>query len=159
MKTRNSYDWSLTSKEELARMYLDEGRSGSQIANRLGHGLTHSAVMGRLDRLGIKKGNNLTKKAAQEPRQAVRAPRKPSRPPRKPEPAAPLPLAPEPIFGRQVGLIESIEAAGPGLCRAPLASPTGPEFAYCNAAATQGDYCALHTSLFYQTPAERRRRN
>lgn len=155
MAKREKYDWSQTPDEDLRRMFVDENLSGSDIAERLGHGLTHSAVMGRLSRRGIKKGES---KPAKQP--------SPSRPIRlslnrkiskdslqttadQPDGIAPI--------SNSVDLINAMEAVENGRCRAPLGNPSRPGFAYCNTTATEGSFCAIHARLYYRMPAPHRR--
>lgn len=162
MARREGYDWSQTPDEELGRMFIDEGLSGTEIAERLGHGLTHSAVMGRLSRQGIKKGRQKPVKQAHPPRpRPVRlaARRRKAALPQDPRQTALTPSSDgfERVSSGPIGLIKAMEAAKSGLCRAPLASPALPEFAYCNAKATEGSYCALHARLYYRTASSHRR--
>jgi hypothetical protein len=156
------YDWSRTSKQELRSLYIDRGLDGSEIARLLGGGLTRSAVMGRLGRLGLKKGK---RKAA--PRRRRGPGGSASGTPGRSREAAPAPAvvaeagpvpetAPAPVGPR--GLVAAVEASDRAGCKAPSGDPGADGFAYCGAAVWEGDYCRRHAALFYRPPSGKERR-
>ena len=164
--------WTDERVEQLRQHWL-EGKSASQIANLLGHGLTRNAVIGKVHRLGLAG-------RAKSPSSAGRIPARPHRTRRagkpRPQPAvahrmvrgatalaiAPQALAePEPEtfegvvlpMSLRVTIIELREA----MCRWPLGDPASPEFRYCGSPVATGPYCAHHGRLAYQPAHERRR--
>jgi GcrA cell cycle regulator len=164
--------WTDERVEQLKQHWM-EGKSASQIANLLGHGLTRNAVIGKVHRLGLAGRAKSPASASLRPRQpASRAPRRHA----APRPAvghrivrgatalaiAPQSLAePEPEAFESVVLPMSVRVTiielKEAMCRWPLGDPTSPEFRYCGSPALSGPYCAYHSGLAYQPAQERRR--
>ncbi len=169
--------WTDDRVDQLKKLWA-EGLSASQIASRLGHGVTRNAVIGKVHRL------NLAGRATQ-PRSAVpRTPRKqrePSHPgrttgmpsmpsagatalkpmvrveaqPRQnalPEPK-PLRLVDLPRDGRVTILHLSDKT-----CKWPIGDPGSEEFCFCGHNPRDGSpYCEYHARLAYQPLQDRRR--
>jgi len=166
--------WTDERVEQLRQAWM-EGKSASQIASLLGHGLTRNAVIGKVHRLGLAGRAKSPSAAPAHPRppqvqqggraHAARV---------APQPAARIvrgatALAVQPhAFARaepqeiesvvlpmsvRVTIVELKEA----MCRWPLGDPTSPEFRYCGSPAHSGPYCPYHGGLAYQ-PADARRR-
>lgn len=129
--------WTDKRIDTLKKLWL-EGLSASQIAARLGEGVTRNAVIGKAHRLDL----------AARP-SPVKA--EPAKPAAKPARAAP---AEKP---QRVTLLKLTER----MCKWPIGHPGEPEFHFCGRRSQPGQpYCAHHASMAYQTPAPRRdRRN
>ena len=156
---------------ELLRQHWTEGKSASQIASLLGHGLTRNAVIGKVHRLGLAGRAKSPVSSAPRPRQAPvqqrpQAVRPPAVQPRLVQGATALAVAPAPIeeeaealdsvvlpMSLRVTIVELRET----MCRWPLGDPTSPDFRYCGSASQDGPYCAHHNRLAYQPAHDRRR--
>jgi len=153
---------------ELLRQHWIEGKSASQIANLLGHGLTRNAIIGKVHRLGLAGRAKAPGTAAPRPR-AAPAPRPPAA---RPAPqtrihgATALAMAPlqaeeeaealESVvlpMSLRVTIVELREA----MCKWPLGDPTTPDFRYCGSPSADGPYCTHHSRLAYQPAHDRRR--
>ena len=161
---------------ELLKQHWLEGKSASQIASLLGHGLSRNAIIGKVHRLGLAGRAKSSNQGGSHPRQsaAKHAPRRMA-PPRPPSIAPQivrganaLAIAAQPLtegepetfesvvlpMSLRVTIVELKEA----MCRWPLGDPTSPEFRYCGSpAASSGPYCAHHCGLAYQPAQDRRR--
>ena len=161
---------------ELLRQHWAEGKSASQIAALLGHGLTRNAVIGKVHRLGLAGRAKSPSPSAPRPRQPSSAPaHRVSAPrasmlgaaPRIVRGATALALAPETLMEAQPQVHESVVLPmslrvtivdlKEAMCRWPLGDPTSPEFRYCGAQSSNGPYCAHHGALAYQPAQDRRR--
>ena len=156
---------------ELLRQHWIEGKSASQIAGLLGHGLTRNAVIGKVHRLGLAGRAKAQVSSAPRPRQApVQQRPQAARPaavqPRLIQGATALAVAPAPIeaeaealdsvvlpMSLKVTIVELRET----MCRRPLGVPTSPEFRYCGSPSQDGQYCGHHSRLAYQPVHDRRR--
>ena len=150
--------WTETRVESLKTLWLD-GFSASQVARELGGGLTRNAVIGKIFRLGLRRGeasavptrrerNPARDKAPPRPRMKV-APSPPAQAERPPalrctappvdhEPTSRLPEGYEPP-----GLISGVMALGSRTCRWPIGDPKTDTFSFCGCAATDV-YCDRH---------------
>ncbi|RBP02329.1 GcrA cell cycle regulator [Roseiarcus fermentans] len=167
---------------EQLRLAWMEGKSASQIANLLGHGLTRNAVIGKVHRLGLA-GRIKAPNAAAGQSRAVAAPQEARAVAQsRPAAAAPVPAArmvrgatalaiqpqsqtltetqPEEIervvlpMSARVTIVELRES----MCRWPLGDPTSSDFRYCGSPTHAGPYCSHHGGLAYQ-PTDARRRD
>lgn len=115
-----------------------DGLTASQIAAKLGEGVTRNAVIGKAHRLGLA-----------------------SRPsPLKTEKAKPAPApskTPEVEERQKITLLQLTER----MCKWPIGHPGEADFQFCGEDSNPGQpYCQHHASLAYQSPAPRRdRRN
>jgi GcrA cell cycle regulator len=160
---------------EQLRQHWIEGKSASQIATLLGHGLTRNAVIGKVHRLGLadraKPSSSAPPRPRTSPQQGVRR----AAPPRATAPVAPrvvggataLAIAQRTEIEAELEAYESvvlpmslrvtIVELKEAMCRWPLGDPTSPDFRYCGSPAASGPYCAYHGQLAYQPAQERRR--
>ena len=164
---------------ELLKKLWTEGLSASQIAGRLGAGVTRNAVIGKVHRL------NLSGRA-QQPRQSVpRPPRKqrepslagrgngsPSmptagsmalKPVMRAEPQPRQPALPEPQPLRLVDLPKdgrvTILHLSDKTCKWPIGDPGAEDFCFCGHGPREGSpYCEYHARLAYQPLQDRRHR-
>ena len=162
--------WTDARVEELRKLWTD-GLSASQIAMRLGGGVTRNAVIGKLHRLGLS-GRTLPARVSSKPRR----PREPSHPSRpslmptagatalKPQIEAKPMLRPEPEpepirlvdlpKGKRVNILMLTEKT----CRWPIGDPGSEDFCFCGAAPRVGSpYCTHHARMAYQPVHDRRR--
>jgi len=166
--------WTDERVEQLKQHWL-EGKSASQIATLLGHGLTRNAVIGKVHRLGLagrakspgSSSSHPRPSAPRRPSHRIAAPRAASVAPRIIRGATALAIATQPFneaehetfesvvlpMSLRVTIVELKEA----MCRWPLGDPTSPDFRYCGSPASSGPYCAHHSGLAYQPAQERRR--
>ncbi|MEM7568617.1 MAG: GcrA family cell cycle regulator [Pseudomonadota bacterium] len=119
---------------EALRKHWDEGLSASQIAEKLGEGVTRNAVIGKAHRLGLKSRPSPVKS---EPAQA------------KAKPKA------TPKASSKVSLLDLTER----ICKWPIGHPTDADFHFCGKPAKPGfPYCDEHCEIAYQAQAPRRER-
>jgi len=166
--------WTDERVEHLRQQWL-EGKSASQIATLLGHGLTRNAVIGKVHRLGLAG-------RAKSPTSTAPRPRVPSSQPavHRAAPARATMVAPRVVRGAtalaiapqteteaepqaydsvvlpmslRVTIVELKEA----MCRWPLGDPASPDFRYCGSPVANGPYCVHHGRLAYQPVQDRRR--
>jgi GcrA cell cycle regulator len=164
---------------ELLRKLWSEGLSASQIAGRLGAGVTRNAVIGKVHRL------NLSGRV-QQPRSAQpRAPRK-QREPSMPGRASGMPSMPsagntamKPVMRAEVQVrpvaipepqpLRLVDLPKDGrvtilhlsdkTCKWPIGDPGSEEFCFCGHGPRDGSpYCEYHARLAYQPVQDRRHR-
>lgn len=168
--------WTEDRVEMLKRMWT-EGLSASQIAGRLGQGVTRNAVIGKVHRLNLAGRAPPPRPAAQ---QRSRKSREPSHPGRQaPQPSLPvagntalkpvlraLPAvrpsalaAPEPLRlvdtarGGRVTILQLSEKT----CKWPIGDPGHDEFCFCgHAPRDAAPYCEYHARMAYQPLQDRR---
>ncbi len=167
--------WTDERVEQLRQLWI-EGKSASNIASVLGHGLTRNAVIGKVHRLGLAgraKAPGLTASRSRPPslqpgtQRSAAAPRAVQVARRIVRGATALAIEPHPAaeadpeafegvvlpMSLRVTIVELKEA----MCRWPLGDPTSPDFRYCGSPVVTGPYCAHHGGLAYQPANERRR--
>ena len=158
---------------EQLRLHWMEGKSASQIAALLGHGLTRNAVIGKVHRLGLggrAKSLSLVSSRPRKPRPApatLRSAAPRAVVPRIARGAAALALAPHALSELEAEAFEAvilpmslrvtIVDLKEAMCRWPLGDPASPDFRYCGSHAPAGPYCPHHGMLAYQPAQERRR--
>ena len=156
---------------ELLRQHWTEGKSASQIAGILGHGLTRNAIIGKVHRLGLA-GRAKSPNSSSAPRP------RPTPAPQRPQATRPAPqqriihganalaIARAPMEEEQselesvvlpMSLKVTIVDLRESMCRWPLGDPTSPEFRYCGSPSQDGPYCTHHNRLAYQPAHDRRR--
>jgi GcrA cell cycle regulator len=152
-----------------------EGKTASQIASLLGHGVSRNAVIGKVHRLGLagrakspNSGGARQRRLAPSPtaHRAV-APRLTPAAPRMIRGATALAIAAEALSEADPQVFESVVVPmslrvtivelKESMCRWPLGDPATSEFRYCGSPAASGPYCAYHGGLAYQSAQERRR--
>ncbi len=171
--------WTDERVEQLKKLWT-EGLSASQIAARLGAGVTRNAVIGKVHRLGLA-GRGQPQRSA-EPR-APRKQREPSLAPRAGSSLPRLPNAgntalkpimraatqprpqalPEPQPLRLVDLPQdgrvTILHLSDKTCKWPIGDPGSEEFCFCGHSPRDGSpYCEYHARLAYQPVQDRRNR-
>ena len=166
--------WTEERVETLKKLWAD-GLSASQIAGRLGMGVTRNAVIGKVHRL------NLSGRATQPRNPAARTARKSPREPGSPGRSPSMPTAganalkpytqmtprlmplPEP---KPLRLIDSAKDGRITIlhltdktCKWPIGDPNNEEFCFCGHGPREGSpYCEYHARMAYQPPQSRIRR-
>jgi GcrA cell cycle regulator len=162
--------WTDERIEQLKHHWM-EGKSASQIAGLLGHGLSRNAVIGKVHRLGLAGRAKSPGLASSRPRPSAShraaAPRLAAAQPRITRGATALAIAPEALIEAEPEAFESVVVPmslrvtivelKEAMCRWPLGDPASSEFRYCGSPAASGPYCAYHGSLAYQPAHDRRR--
>lgn len=120
-----------------------EGRTAAFISLDLGAGISRSAVLGKIYRMGLSEGrpapvglSSTTPRARRSGRPAIPA-AGPSKPPPTPEA--------EPRRGTRT--ILSIRRND---CRWPFGDPAAPGFSLCGCPATRGSFCSPHAARAYR---------
>lgn len=165
---------------ELLKKLWAEGLSASQIAGRLGAGVTRNAVIGKVHRLNL--SGRVQQQRAAQPR-TQRKQREPSLAPRAGGSTPSLPTAgstalkpmlraevqlrpaalPEPQPLRLVDLPKdgrvTILHLSDKTCKWPIGDPGSEEFCFCGHGPRDGSpYCEYHARLAYQPIQDRRNR-
>ena len=166
---RDSSTWCLWSddKVEQLKKLWDSGLSANQIAAELGN-VTRNAVIGKVHRLGLSGRAKMPSTASPRPRKArptqmVRVSRPMSRGNTALAQAFEVETEADPVaydnvipMSQRVTLLELTGAN----CHWPVGDPATPEFFFCgNKSLTGLPYCAHHSRVAYQSPAERRSRD
>jgi GcrA cell cycle regulator len=163
--------WSDERVNMLKQLWAD-GLSASQIATKLGMGVTRNAVIGKVHRLNLS-GRASTPRAAQ-PRKTERQPSAPGRSPSMPTAGAtalkaflqPAPRAmplPEPkplrlVDSAKDGRITILHLSDK-TCKWPIGDPMKEDFCFCGHGPREGSpYCEYHARMAYQPPQSRLRR-
>lgn len=152
------YDWSAGAIATLIEMWKD-GKSASQIAASLGHGLTRSAVIGKVHHLRIS-GGAVAPRAPMRPRAAkpAAAPKAkaqpgvaraaPSMPKMRKALLAPLPIS---IPALPKGGRLTVMYLSDKICRWPIGDPKSPDFCFCGHTPREGGpYCEFHAAQSHQ---------
>ncbi len=139
-------DWNDERIESLSKMWR-EGLSASQVARQLG-GVSRSAVIGKVHRLGIAGRDAPTRPNAMGGRPSTRIVASAGGVRRAETPrAAPAPRASSRIVF-EVGATASIGSLTAHACRWPIGEPDKDDFGYCGRLITAaGSYCAGHASM------------
>ncbi len=166
--------WTEDRVATLKQLWAD-GLSASQIAGRLGMGVTRNAVIGKVHRLNL--SGRATQPRSTAPRAARKSPREPSIPGRSPSmPTAgntalkayaqsaprPMPL-PEPkplrlIDSAKDGRITILHLSDK-TCKWPIGDPNHEDFCFCGHGPRENSpYCEYHARMAYQPPQSRLRR-
>lgn len=139
-----------------------KGLTAGQIAEQLGGGLTRSAVMGKVARLGLTRSDEVVRlnrkvaTARQLAGRGVTSP-KPARIRAPREFRQRLPEAPLPPEQPHDGDVVPLEAADAHHCRWPIGTPGEATFGFCGRDKARGSYCAAHARIAYQpAPAKSR---
>ena len=139
-------EWNDERIEALTKMWR-EGLSASQVARQLG-GVSRSAVIGKVHRLGIAGRDAPTRPNALGGRPAtrVRVSAGGLLRPATPRPAPTPRLAPRIVF--EVVATASIQSLTTHACRWPIGEPDKDDFGFCGRLITgAGSYCAGHASM------------
>jgi GcrA cell cycle regulator len=162
--------WTDDRVEQLKRMW-SEGLTASQIAARIGNGVTRNAVIGKVHRLGLSGRVAKVRTPQPKPQRKIYEPHranlvsganalKPSFRPH-PKPIAIPEPEPEPIRLIEVPTGEqrcSIMHLSDRTCRWPIGDPGTEEFCFCGTKPREkGPYCEYHARMAYQPLQDRRR--
>jgi GcrA cell cycle regulator len=152
--------WTEERIETLKRLWAD-GYSGSCCARELG-GITRNACIGKLWRLGLRRGGQPEKAIERRPRQSVQFRPKPQllHPPQRkatvmdmPVPKRVVPTS-EPV-SKMLSILELTEHT----CKFPYGTPGQPEFGFCGADKDIGDsLCPYHNDICYQADPNKSKR-
>ena len=138
--------WTEDRIDRLRTLWL-EGHSAARIARELGAGLTRSAVLGKVHRMGLSAGRPRPRGASA----VVRSPPRDRRPPSPPVSEALAGPAPVPDQGRTTLL--SVRRCE---CRWPYGDPRAEGFSLCGRPVARGAFCGPHAAVAYrpgrQTP-------
>jgi len=139
-------EWSEERIEALAKLWR-EGLSASQVARQLG-GVSRSAVIGKVHRLGIAGREAPSRPSGLAVRPAVRPSRASAGGARRPTaPRAPRPVA-EPRVAFEAIPTATIHTLAPHGCRWPIGEPDQADFGFCGRLkAGAGPYCAGHAPM------------
>jgi len=136
--------------ERLKRLWRS-GLTASQVAERLGHGLSRNAVIAKLHRLGLQRRSETSQRRTRKRRAAgnhaehKKNPRIP-KPKLEWEPFVPGPDLVVPAHERK-GILDLDDDD----CRWPIGDPQSADFTFCNHKAIPGlPYCAHHCRRAYQ---------
>jgi GcrA cell cycle regulator len=141
-----------TERVELLKSHFDAGLSCREIAVHIG--VSRNAVIGKLSRLGLTRGEFITgPRPAKKERAAKSAPRQQYQMLRtvyqNGEPALAIPVVSE----HRCSLFELSEQR----CRWPISTPGAEDFCFCGNTPLEGaPYCLGHTRLAYR-PGSRQR--
>jgi len=138
-------EWTDERVERLKKLFAD-GWSATQIAKDLG-GITRNAAIGKLHRLGLRRGWSAGREASQFVKHQAALKREAKAPkPRAHPPGVPLPKE-RPHEGPVVELLY----LGARHCRWPIGDPQESGFGFCGGEA-DGPYCDDHAQVAYQPP-------
>ncbi len=163
---RNPVCWTPDLEAEALRLYLQDGLSASQVADRLGGGVTRSAVLGKVHRLGLRKRPPRAERNAESGVPHGRNANADGPKPRKPRVASslrrlPPPLPPRPLPPLREVFVDSVPvrlaALGACACRWPIDDPGEGRMdraLFCAAPAAGDTYCPAHRALS-RAPARR----
>lgn len=119
-----------------------EGRSAAEIARDLDHGLTRSAVLGKVYRLGLSAGRTPASRFAHAVKRPVARPLRPA------AGAPPAPDAhPAPAALEGTATILTVRRFE---CRWPYGDPRHRGFALCGRRVARGAFCAAHAAIAYR---------
>lgn len=138
--------WTKDRIERLAALWK-EGKTAEQVARDLGDGISRSAVLGKVYRMGLsdQRVSPATNAAAVRPApmpkaSAVCPPDRRSSGGDRDQPQEP---------GRA-----SLLTVGRHQCRWPIGDPRSPAFSLCGGPSVRGAYCACHAQIAYRPRGE-----
>lgn len=123
-----------------------EGRSAAQIARDLDHGLTRSAILGKVYRLGLSAGRPPASRSA---RVATGPAARRSSPARTVPPPCPEPLDRSRMDAPSHGTATILSVRRQD-CRWPYGDPGDLDFALCGRRVARGAFCAAHAEIGYR---------
>ena len=153
------FAWTARNTSQLIRMRRD-GKSATQIANKLGGGVTRNAVLGKLFRL-----RNLGENLPHITLQPVLTQRMPSlafvlnMPAGTPTAARPVEVTPyDCVDPKDPGLLRILDLKAHH-CRWPLNNALGGEYFFCGGHKTSNNkpYCDKHSAVAYAAPMNKKR--
>jgi GcrA cell cycle regulator len=139
LKTVSGMSWT-DDRIELLRRLWDSGKSASQIADELGHGVTRNAVIGKAHRLGLR-----ARPSPVKPEVGAKIAPAPTQPRRIKTEAKPA----------RITLLDLNER----ICKWPIGHPGDEDFHFCGKPVNPGTpYCSEHCAVAYQAQLPRKDR-
>ena len=139
-------EWNDERIEALTRMWR-EGLSASQVARQLG-GVSRSAVIGKVHRLGIAGRDTPTRPNAMGGRPSTRIRASAGGVARVAAPRAATTPRPSPRIVFEVAATATIQSLSAHACRWPIGEPDKDDFGFCGRLITSaGSYCLGHASM------------
>lgn len=132
-----------------------EGRTAEFISRDLGCGVSRSAVLGKVHRLGLSAGRvaQTPKTSGARPKPKTKPKPKGASPTSQARPDAALPASGTPPLGRGCGA-RTILSVRRSDCRWPFGDPLRPGFSLCGCPVTRGAFCAEHAAIAYRPRPE-----
>jgi GcrA cell cycle regulator len=123
-----------------------EGKTADQVARDLGPGVSRSAVLGKVYRMGLSDGRvrGAPKTTLVEPKPAIVAPTR-SRPARPAEVTSPPPAE------HGLATLLSVRRCE---CRWPFGEPGAADFSLCGRPVARGAFCGPHAAVAYRPTPE-----
>ncbi len=147
----------------LLRDSWEAGMTASQIAEKLGEGITRNAVIGKAHRLGLKSRPSPVRggeDSAEAPVAAAPAPAAATPAPQAGDAPAPRPAAArKPVAKGKVARTTLLDL-NEKICKWPIGHPGEADFHFCGKGAQAGfPYCTEHCLVAYQAQLPRRDRD
>ena len=133
--------WTDDRIERLKSLWL-EGKTADEVARDLANGITRSAVLGKVHRMGLSAGRIARRSAT--PAKAPASPRL-----REPRPPGNAPVVAPPEAAPEAGLA-TLRSVGRCECRWPYGEPEAPDFTLCGRPVSRGAFCAPHAARAYR---------
>jgi len=141
------------------------GMTASQIAEKLGEGVTRNAVIGKAHRLGLEsrpspvKGGEETPAAVPPAAAAMPAPAPAADPSPAATPAVAKPVAKRPVRTGKAARVTLLDL-NERICKWPIGHPGEPDFHFCGKPVQASfPYCSEHCLVAYQAQLPRRDRD
>jgi GcrA cell cycle regulator len=122
-----------------------EGQTAEQIARDLANGITRSAVLGKVHRMGLSAG-----RSGRPPKRPIVSPSPKRVGSAKPQPAPPTHAPP---VATEHGLTDVLSVRR-CQCRWPFGEPGAADFSLCGRPVTRGAFCASHAAVAYRPAAD-----
>ncbi len=142
--------WTRDRIERLTKLW-NEGKTAEQVARELGDGISRSAVLGKIYRMGLSDGR-------------VSPPTKTAAPPRARTTPKPPRVRSASVSSSGAGCDRLQETGRASLltvsrhqCRWPIGDPRSPAFSFCGRSTVRGAYCAAHAQIAYRAAGEAQR--
>ena len=129
----------------LKKLWL-EGRTAEQIARDLANGITRSAVLGKVHRMGLSAG-----RSGRPPKRLAAAPKPLRLAPTRFRPAQPIGAPSEVAAEHGLVTLLSVRRCQ---CRWPFGEPGTADFSLCGQPVTRGAFCASHAAIAYRPAAD-----
>lgn len=126
-----------------------EGRTADYISRDLGCGISRSAVLGKVYRLGLSAGRTAKAPKVSAPRIMKPVPAARPAPTRAATPSPEQESGPQPQPHPQRGT-RTILSVGRSDCRWPLGDPQQPGFSLCGCPVVRGAFCVDHARVAYR---------
>jgi GcrA cell cycle regulator len=129
----------------LKKLWL-EGQTAEQIARDLANGITRSAVLGKVHRMGLSAG-----RSGRPPKRPDAGPKPPTFAPTRSLAARPIDAPPEVAKQHGLATVLSVRRCQ---CRWPFGEPGAADFSLCGQPVTRGAFCAVHAAVAYRPAAD-----